>query len=159
MRGQSPRATAIEAALFAAVPGFSWCGRCAIPTRTITETEAAAVVALLATFGDSALDALDGSSWFMEMYARQRRLGTCSCPQRVPRSGFFLYRLWTVEGRLLYVGVSTHLSARLRNHRRKLGDLFDHATWEEHPDAETVLDAERKAIADELPALNKASVG
>lgn len=77
----------------------------------------------------------------------------------VPSAGFHLYRLWAADGRLLYVGVSTCLSARLRVHRKRWGDLIDHATWEAHPDERAMLDAERQAITDEDPALNRASIG
>lgn len=85
-------------------------------------------------------------------YAPRRR-------DSIPSSGFHLYRLWDANDRLLYVGVSTNLSARLRVHRKRWGDLIDHATWEAHPDERAMLDAERQAITDEDPALNRASIG
>jgi hypothetical protein len=77
----------------------------------------------------------------------------------VPSSGFYLYRLWGVDGRLLYIGVSTRLSARLRVHRSRWGDLIHHVTWDEHVDEGSMLAAERKAITDEDPAFNKAGIG
>jgi predicted GIY-YIG superfamily endonuclease len=80
-------------------------------------------------------------------------------PPAPPRKGFHLYRLWAADGRLLYVGVSTRLAARLRSHKRRHGDLIDHVTWEEHSDAAAMLAAEREAIREENPALNKAGIG
>ena len=73
---------------------------------------------------------------------------------RPPRSGLYLYRLWTEDGRLLYVGVSSRLRARLASHRRRWPDLWTDATWEEHPDEISMLTAEATAIADEDPAMN-----
>lgn len=80
-------------------------------------------------------------------------------PDTVPASGFHLYRLWAADGRLLYVGVSRRLSARLRVHRQRWGDLIDHATWEAHADERAMLAAERRAITEEDPALNRAAIG
>jgi hypothetical protein len=80
-------------------------------------------------------------------------------PDAVPSSGFYLYRLWAADDRLLYVGVSTNLSARLRVHRARWGDLIDHVTWEEQPDERTMLAAERQAITNEDPAFNRAAIG
>lgn len=82
-------------------------------------------------------------------------------PRRVglPRKGFHLYRLWAQDDRLLYVGVSTRLNARIKSHSRSLGDLIARVTWEEHPSADAMLAAEREAIRDECPALNKAGIG
>lgn len=76
-----------------------------------------------------------------------------------PAAGFHLYRLWASDGRLLYVGVSTVLRQRLKAHERRWGDLIASVTWEEHADERAMLDAEREAIRDEHPALNKAAVG
>lgn len=89
----------------------------------------------------------------------QRRAKSIEVDHEAPTSGFYLYRLWTASGRLLYVGVSATLRARLRIHRRRHGDLIDHITWEEHPDMRAVLAAELVAIRDEDPALNRAGVG
>lgn len=75
-----------------------------------------------------------------------------------PAVGFHLYRLWCPDGRLLYVGVSTRLRARLRAHQRRWPDLWDHATWEAHPDAAAMLAAEREAISAECPAMNSATI-
>jgi len=77
----------------------------------------------------------------------------------IPSTGFHLYRLWASDGRLLYVGVSVHLSARLRVHRARWGDLIARETWEEHPDERAMLAAERRAITDEDPAFNQAGIG
>lgn len=43
--------------------------------------------------------------------------------------------------------------------RRTWGDLVARVTWEEHPDARSMLAAESAAIRAECPALNKAGVG
>jgi predicted GIY-YIG superfamily endonuclease len=80
-------------------------------------------------------------------------------PLNPPMGGFHLYRLWTEDRRLLYVGVSTRLRARLRVHRKRWGDLIYDVTWEEYPDATAMLAAETKAINEEHPAMNKAKVG
>ncbi len=76
-----------------------------------------------------------------------------------PRGGCYLYRLWSDTDRLVYVGVSTRLHDRLTAHRRTMGDLWQSATWEEHPDELSMLQAETVAIREEHPALNKAKVG
>jgi hypothetical protein len=75
-----------------------------------------------------------------------------------PAGGFHLYRLWAEDGRLLYVGVSTRLRARLRVHHKRWGDLIHHATWEAHDSERAMLEAERQAVRDEDPALNRALV-
>lgn len=80
-------------------------------------------------------------------------------PAKAPRTGCYLYRLWSDDDRLVYVGVSTRLRARLRAHRRRWPDLWCRASWDEHPDAASMLAAERAAIRDEDPALNHAGVG
>lgn len=77
---------------------------------------------------------------------------------KVPSSGFHVYRLWAADGRLLYVGSSMALRARLKRHRDKWGDLIASVTWDEYDDARSMLDAERLAIQSELPALNRALV-
>lgn len=85
---------------------------------------------------------------------RQQREDT----RDVPSTGFYLYRLWAADGRLLYVGVSTNLAARLRNHQKRWGDLLHHATWEAQRSERAMLDAERVAIQNEDPAFNKAGI-
>lgn len=159
---------ALEEEVFALTPGFFWCGGCGTASREITESEANAVISRLHGYivgGGTAMDAMDSVAWFLEVFARYHYNGTCQCrPARsarpaIPHEGFHLYRLWAEDDRLLYVGVSTRLRARLRSHRRKLGDLIHRVTWEEHPDAVAMLAAEREAIREEYPALNKASVG
>ena len=85
----------------------------------------------------------------------------CSCPKPIaqpPSEGFHLYRLFAEDNRLLYVGVSRNLRARLRRHQANWGDLIARVEWEEHENAEQMLHAERKAVAEEMPALNKALV-
>lgn len=77
---------------------------------------------------------------------------------RPPVRGFHLYRLWGADDRLLYVGVSRALRGRLRTHHRTWPGMIHRTTWEEHESAESMLAAETKAIAEELPALNVAKV-
>lgn len=72
--------------------------------------------------------------------------------------GFYVYRLWSRDTRLLYVGVTVRPAARLRTHQRRWGHLIASVTWERHPDAESMLEAERIAICQEYPALNKVGV-
>lgn len=79
-------------------------------------------------------------------------------PPSVPRTGFYVYRLWADDGRLLYVGSSQALRARLKRHRETWGDLIASETWEQHSDARSMLAAEAHAIRTEFPALNKALV-
>lgn len=153
-------------AIFGALPGFDWCGGCGTATREITEQEATDTISMLYLHvldGGSAVETLDGATWFMETFQRYRLRGTCRCRREakevVPNDGFYLYRLWSADDRLLYVGVSVKLRARLRTHRRKMADLIDHVTWEEHLDAASMLVAELEAIRSEHPALNKAGVG
>lgn len=142
-------------------PGFDWCGGCATATRQLSESEARALLeqahSALQT-GTTALQVLSDLVWPLEIVGRML-CRTCSCTPAVPRAGFHLYRLWTPDRRLLYVGVSTRLRRRLTAHARKWGALYDHVTWEEHPDAPSMLAAEQTAIRDEHPALNKEGVG
>ena len=85
-------------------------------------------------------------------------LSTAPPDEVIPRAGFHLYRLWGEDDRLLYVGVSTRLANRLKSHYRRWGDLIKAVSWEEHPDERAMLAAEREAVRDEDPALNKALV-
>ena len=66
----------------------------------------------------------------------------------------WLYRLYDDGGRLLYIGITRNLEARLRSHRRRLGDLLAHHTVEQYPDRATALQAEARAIEEEYPAFN-----
>lgn len=144
------------------LPGLRWCGGCGSGTRLITEPEARRIARLLcsqAAAGTSVLPLFTALGLLLETHARAKLCGPCTCEiaePAVPRSGFYLYRLWTTGGRLLYVGVSTALPARLRTHARRWGELIERVTWDEHPDAASMLAAERRAIQDEAPALNKA---
>lgn len=100
----------------------------------------------------------DAELAFTDELARWREEHTPATPPAPPRHGYFVYRLWAEDGRLLYVGSSRALRNRLKRHRDTWGDLIASATWQEHPDARTMLDAERHAIQTEHPALNKALV-
>lgn len=71
---------------------------------------------------------------------------------------FALYRLLDTNGRVLYVGVSRNVEARLRVHRRNWGRLWDDVLVEHYPDAEAMLEAEAMAIAAEQPPLNSAGL-
>lgn len=72
---------------------------------------------------------------------------------------FAVYRLLNPDGRVLYVGVSRNLYARLRVHRRDWGHLWDDYLVEWYPDAATMLEAEAQAIHDEQPPLNSEGIG
>lgn len=77
----------------------------------------------------------------------------------VPITGCFLYRLWSDDGRLMYVGVSRCLRRRLAKHRRTWDEtVWLTATWEEQPDVATMMAAELAAIRSEDPVLNSAGV-
>lgn len=148
--------------------GFEWCGACGAPSRTLTDEEMHRILLKavdLIKKGASPNAVFYEVQWLSEMHIRGT-VGVCDCPAlppapwwaNAPKAGFYVYRLWTDEDRLLYVGVSTVLRNRLRSHSKRLGELVVRATWEEHPDAESMLRAETIAIRDELPALNIAKV-
>lgn len=86
----------------------------------------------------------------------------CECGiarhERIPSSGYYLYRLWSEEDRLLYVGISRRLSARISAHRKKWGDLIARVTWESCEDERDAVTRESAAIHDENPAFNWAGV-
>lgn len=75
-----------------------------------------------------------------------------------PQRPYVLYRLWTDDDRLLYVGITSNLEARLKAHRKTWGAVVHHHTAEPHPDAQSALAAEADAIRDELPRFNIAGV-
>lgn len=144
-----------------AAAGFGWCGGCATGFRSLTTDEARRLLTIPADADP--LDYLHEISWLVEIQQRVEFRGPCECGPLVvvagaPRVGFFVYRLWDAHGRLLYVGSSAALNRRLRRHRAMLGELIARATWDEYYDAATMLAGERDAIANEMPALNKASV-
>ena len=74
-------------------------------------------------------------------------------PSPVP-GHFWLYRLWTTDERLLYVGITRNLEARMRRHRERFGSAFSRVTHEVYGSHAEVLEAERVAIANEHPAFN-----
>ena len=76
-------------------------------------------------------------------------------PPTPPAVGCFLYRLWSADQRLMYVGVSRCLRRRIAQHRRTWDEtVWATVTWEEHPNAASMLAAEAAAIRDEAPLLN-----
>jgi len=66
----------------------------------------------------------------------------------------WLYRLHGEGGRLLYVGVSNNLPARVRTHRSTFTGLIQRVTFVRYEDRRAALDAELAAIANEMPAFN-----
>jgi predicted GIY-YIG superfamily endonuclease len=151
--------------------GFDWCGGCGTPVRRLTADEAADLIAqahAAVVDGADPLDVLRALEWPAEMHLRSRYV-LCDCPPAPPPAwwsgaptarGYYVYRLWTADERLLYVGVSTVLRDRLKAHARAdYGPLIDSFTFEECPDAAWMLRAETEAIQTEHPALNKAKVG
>lgn len=76
-------------------------------------------------------------------------------PEEDPRE-YVLYRLLTQEMDLLYVGITMNVFGRFRKHRedKHWWDLVQVVLLERHPSRESVLLAERKAIALEKPTYN-----
>lgn len=66
----------------------------------------------------------------------------------------WLYRLFSADSRLLYIGVTVNIPARISKHRRTYGELLSHWTVEGFQNREEALRAERVAIAAEAPAFN-----
>lgn len=71
---------------------------------------------------------------------------------------FILYRWWGCDGRLLYVGKSVSLYARISSHRRNSEFFAEAATMtiERFPDAGALAEAEVTAIRTEKPLYNRA---
>lgn len=66
-----------------------------------------------------------------------------------------LYRHWSHDGQLLYVGVSLSAAARLSQHRDKPWfDQIAEVTVQTHPSREEAVRAEAEAIRDERPVYN-----
>lgn len=161
----------LEVGLWAAFPRLrsAHCGGCGRTAYTFTEREAADLVELIVAWASepdrARLSILDALEVPFERLLRGGYGGSCTCEDRlwfngeeVPSSGYHLYRLWTREEQLLYVGVSTVLRDRLATHRRTWAGLWETATWDEHPDAASMMAAEADAIRDECPAMNRAGV-
>ena len=100
--------------------GFSWCGFCAGPTRPLTATEAAGWIDWAGrqiAEGCDPLEVLDRLGWPLEMTRRS----VCTCEPADPTAeepdrGYFVYKLFGANDRLLYVGMSRRLRSRLRQH-------------------------------------------
>lgn len=75
-------------------------------------------------------------------------------PKR-PRKGY-LYRHWDLDGRLLYVGVTSHLRHRDRSHAKTSRWMIFHVitTAERHPSEGDAFQAERRVIPAEQPLFN-----
>lgn len=73
-----------------------------------------------------------------------------------PARDHILYRWWDADGRLLYVGKSTSLFARIQSHRRHSMFFAEAATMtmERHPNAAALAAAETQAIKAENPVYN-----
>ncbi len=84
---------------------------------------------------------------------RRRKLPAVELPKSKP-GVFWLYRIWAHDDRLVYVGVTRNLQARMRRHRETYGEAVHRVTYEQHSSREAVLEAERIAIATEHPAFN-----
>lgn len=71
-------------------------------------------------------------------------------------SALILYRMFDVDGTLLYVGQSTNLGARLEGHQSVRPWMSDVATitLEHHATAADLTAAERHAVATEQPLYN-----
>lgn len=67
-----------------------------------------------------------------------------------------VYRLWSKDGRLLYVGCSLYLLQRMKEHSKTKAWGMDiaRANFEWFPNQQSALEAERRAIAAERPEWN-----
>lgn len=67
-----------------------------------------------------------------------------------------VYRLYDIEGRLLYIGMSTNPLGRIPQHRSRKpwGKQIAYYDVAWHPDREAAKDAERRAIHAEDPLHN-----
>jgi hypothetical protein len=72
------------------------------------------------------------------------------------RRGYYLYRLYGVDDRLLYVGVTVNAVARMRSHKRTFGGLVGSIHWQELRSKAEMLLWEARAIDEESPAFNYA---
>lgn len=68
----------------------------------------------------------------------------------------FLYRLYSKEGRLIYIGISNAWHHRMQEHRRSQPwwDEVEHVFTISFPDRRSALVAEEAAIKSERPAYN-----
>jgi predicted GIY-YIG superfamily endonuclease len=77
-----------------------------------------------------------------------------------PTSPHVLYRLVLDDkGRVIYIGVTRNFPARMRVHRRNWSNLIGSVLTETYDTAEEMFEAEKLAIHDEAPPLNRAGVG
>lgn len=76
-----------------------------------------------------------------------------------PKMRFHLYRLWGIDGRLLYIGITRNLDGRIKGHNRRWGDVIGSVTSEEFSSHRAVLEAEEIAIREENPPFNFEHVG
>lgn len=72
---------------------------------------------------------------------------------------YFVYRLFAKHDRLLYVGCTSNIEKRLKEHRLKPWfDSVDRVQTDAFPDRAAALDAEREAIRAECPRHNVTSM-
>jgi predicted GIY-YIG superfamily endonuclease len=67
----------------------------------------------------------------------------------------FVYRLFNSDDELIYVGCASDVEERLNSGLHPYAGLKRRVVVEEHPDKATARAAERAAIKDEAPLLNK----
>lgn len=70
----------------------------------------------------------------------------------------WLYRLWSPDDRLIYVGVTRNLQARIDQHRRRFAGSLASVSFQPYDSYEAVLAAENAAIVNEHPAFNVAGI-
>ena len=73
------------------------------------------------------------------------------------RSSHYVYRIWSVDDELLYVGVTKNLAARMAAHHKTKRDVWHDAaylTYVEYPDGDAALEVERIALRTENPLWN-----
>lgn len=96
-------------------------------------------------------------------YELERKRRSVSSPparlHKLPKDRYFVYRLMDAFGELVYIGSTRDPNGRVASHRKRWGaSVVATAVTVEYPSAETMLAAERKAIAKERPPLNIAGV-
>ena len=138
--------------------------RLQIDTWLDGQLDIAEVVVSLLTFGETlwraqrgaACTCRDGGHYFVPP-ARPRlaepveRDGDLPSPER---GVTWLYRLHGEGNRLLYVGTTNNLPARVRTHQSTFAGLIQRVTFVRYEDRRAALDAELTAIANEMPAFN-----
>lgn len=144
--------------------GFEWCGSCGCSNRPLTEGDARALLEWALSSvreGASAHEVLTSLWWPIE----QVMVGYCvhtDDPHHlaaVPDRGYFVYRLYDADDRLLYVGMSRRVRSRLREHYASRGGYVDHHNLTECANEAEMVALERLWIQSMHPPLNDVDNG